>query len=274
MHQVLMNLCTNAGHAMKDKGGVLEIGLDIVQVDEGFVKSYPACKPGAYVRLTVKDTGHGMPPEVLARIFEPFFTTKSVGEGTGLGLSVVHGIVTNHSGAITVESLPGKGTTFTVYLPLIEPTAESETATSAPEPGGGERILFVDDEAPIVGLAQQMLARLGYRVVPYTNSLAALEAFHADPQAFDLVITDHTMPRLRGDHLAQEIRQLRADIPIILCTGFSDTVQAEQIQALGIDAVCTKPLTGQEIRTTICRVLTGRENKGKGERADGTYSRH
>jgi CheY-like chemotaxis protein len=141
-------------------------------------------------------------------------------------------------------------------------------------PGGSERVLFVDDEAPIVGLAQQMLTRLGYQVVPHTNSLAALEAFHADPQAFDLVITDHTMPHLRGDHLAQAIRQCRADIPIILCTGFRDTVQAEQGQVLGIDAVCMKPLTGQNLRTTISRVLTGRTNEEEGERAYGTHSHH
>jgi PAS domain S-box-containing protein len=258
MHQVLMNLGTNAGHAMKDTGGVLEVGLDTLQVDEAFVQSHPALKPGPYARLTVKDTGHGMPPEVLARIFEPFFTTKGVGEGTGMGLSVVHGIIISHGGNITVESDPGIGTTFTIYLPHIAPTAEGATGANAPIPGGHARILFVDDEVAIAGLAQQMLERLGYQVVVHTHSLAALEAFRVDPQAFDLVITDQTMPHLRGDHLVQELRWCRADIPIILCTGFSEAVHTGQEQALGVDAVCRKPLTVQNLGTTIHHVLTAR----------------
>ena len=265
LHQVLLNLCANAAHAMRETGGRLVVRLAAVEVAPTAPPSDLA--PGAYACLTVSDTGQGMAPEVLERIFEPFFTTKAPGEGTGMGLALVHGIVTNHGGVVRVSSVVGQGTTFTVYLPR---SAAGGGAAGAAAPGGaagegaaagagrGRRVLLVDDEEALVSLGEAMLRRLGYEVVVCTSSAEALAVFRAAPQRFDLVITDQTMPHLTGEGLAQAVRRLRPEMPIILCTGFSHVMHAERARELGIDAFVLKPLAMQELAQTIAQVLAAR----------------
>ena len=265
IYQLMLNLCTNAEHAMRDTGGILEVRLDTTQVDDAFVATHPDLEPGLHAHLTVRDTGHGMAPNVLERMFDPFYTTKGVGEGTGMGLAMVHGIVTNHGGAITVESTPGAGTTFAIYLPLYIPRMETTTAqpihAEAAIPHGRGCILFVDDEVMLVRLGQEMLEHLGYEVVSRTSSIEALEAFRAMPQRFDVVITDHTMPNMTGEQLARELRRIRPDIPIILCTGFSHTMNSDRAQAVGIDAFCMKPVVARDLAVTIQQVLAQRSKQ-------------
>lgn len=261
MHQVLLNLCMNAAHAMRDTGGVIEVCLDLVDFTADNPPPAPTLSPGPYVRLSVRDTGYGMTPEIMERIFEPFFTTKSKEEGTGMGLAVVHGIVTNHGGAIAVESAPEQGAMFTVYLPrLVSATPTAVSAEEAP-PTGQERILFVDDDEALAYLGQAMLQHLGYTVVACTESRVALDTFRATPQAFDLVITDYTMPGITGEALAREVRRIRADIPIILCTGFSETITAESARGLGIDAFLLKPVTLRALSLVIRQVLVPPERR-------------
>ena len=255
IHQVLMNLCTNATHAMRGKGGALEVGLEDVDLDADAPVQYPDLKPGPYVRLTVSDTGHGIEPEAKDRIFDPYFTTKDKGVGTGLGLAVVHGIVKSHGGAITVYSELGKGTTFHVLFPGIESVDAEETEVLEPLPKGDERILFVDDEEALVQIGQHMLRRLSYEVVPRTSSVEALEAFRAQPDKFDLVITDQTMPNMTGEMLAKELMSIRPDIPIILCTGYSELISKELAKAMGIREYVMKPLVIRKLATTIRKVL-------------------
>jgi len=257
IHQVLMNLCTNAAHAMRENGGVLEVSLKKVDMDGFAVAQHPDFQPGSYLRLSVSDTGHGMTREVLKRIFDPYFTTKEVGEGTGLGLAVVHGIVKSHEGAITVYSEPGKGSTFQVYFPRID-RAKGVEATQRAEPfpmGKQECILFVDDEQPLADMGKQMLEHLGYRVAVRMSSIEALKLFQAQPKRFDLVITDMTMPNMTGDKLSRELMGIRPDIPIILCTGFSERITAEKVQELGIREFAMKPLLMSDLAKTIRRVL-------------------
>jgi nitrogen-specific signal transduction histidine kinase/CheY-like chemotaxis protein len=251
MHQVVMNLCTNAEQAMRETGGVLEVGLDTTYADASFAQQHPEVTPGPYVRLTVRDTGHGMPPEVLERIFEPFFTTKEVGKGTGIGLAVVHGIVTNHGGAITVDSQPGRGTTFTVYLPQVAGHAAAEEPAEAARPRAQKRILFVDDETALVRWGQAVLGRLGYEVVGCTSSEDAFNAFQAAPHRFDLVITDQTMPHMTGEQLAEACWRVCPDIPVILCTGYSHVIDAQQAAAQGIRTFLMKPLMSQDLDRAI-----------------------
>jgi CheY-like chemotaxis protein len=254
IQQVLMNLCTNAAHAMREKGGTLDIKLDDFSVSpsgNGF-----GIAPGPYMRLLVRDTGVGMSPDIMARVFDPFFTTKGLGEGTGLGLSVVHGIVKQHDGHITVTSEPGKGSTFTVYIPQIPEELETDAVSSDDElPTGPERVLFVDDEEALVEMAEDILAELGYEVTSRKNGREALELLKSDPSRFDLVITDQTMPEMTGIDLAGAILAIRADMPIIMCTGFSHLVDADKAMAAGIKAFAMKPLTKREIARTIRNVL-------------------
>ena len=260
VHQILMNLCTNAAHAMQTGGGVIEVRLDEVTVGAPRVVNSGTLQPGSYVRLTVRDTGHGMRPEVLERIFDPLFTTKERGAGTGLGLPVVLGIVKSHHGAIAVESEPGKGTTFSVYLPGVEPGGgAAEEPAVAPAPRGRERILLIDDEADLVYAGAKMLRRLGYEVVASSSSVEALELFRAAPERFDLIITDQSMPKMTGVELAKSVLSLRPETPIILCTGFSldseEGITVKQAQAIGIREVHLKPLERAEVAEAIRRVL-------------------
>ena len=255
IHQILMNLCTNAAHAMREKGGILDIQLTQVKVDLDR-EMYPFnLAAGNYVKLTVSDTGHGIDASVMERVFDPFFTTKGPGEGTGLGLSVVYGIVRDHGGAIDIASEVGKGTTFSVYFPLEE--MEMPLQEHAPEriPGGSERILFVDDEAALVELGDIMLTSLGYHVTSRTSSIEALELFRARPHDFDLVITDMTMPNMRGNDLARKLLKIRPDIPIIVCTGFSEMITEEKAKALGIRRLVMKPIFTKDIARVIREVL-------------------
>jgi PAS domain S-box-containing protein len=260
IHQMLMNLGANAEYAMRKAGGTLEVRLEAVELDNVTAGVHPHLAPGQYVRLTVRDTGHGMTPDILERIFEPFFTTKGVGEGTGMGLAVVHGIVTNHDGAITVERTPDQGTSFAIYLPQLPEGAVPDGGVPEPLPRGMGRVLFVDDEESLGRLGREILAPLGYDVVTHTSSHEALEAFRASPEWFDLVITDRTMPYMTGEVLAQEIRRIRDDIPIILCTGFSHTVDAEEAKGFGVDAFLMKPIEVREWSPTIQRVLERRRS--------------
>jgi PAS domain S-box-containing protein len=254
MHQVLMNLCTNAAYAMCETGGVLEVRLEAVEVTADFATAHPPLSPGPYARLTVQDTGHGMESDILEHIFEPFFTTKPVGEGTGLGLPVVHGIVANHGGAVTVTSVPRQGTTFHIYLPRFDNTS-GENIPEIETIRGNERILFVDDEAALARWGEQTLERLGYDVVACTSSVEALNRFRAAPQGFDLLITDRTMPGMTGEVLAREVKRIRPDLPIILCTSFSTTMTREEAETMGIQAYLVKPIMRQDLALAIRQVL-------------------
>lgn len=258
VHQIMMNLCTNASHAMDQTGGVLSVRLHNLELD-GTAAHELDLRPGPYARLSVSDTGSGITPEVLGRIFEPYFTTKELGRGTGLGLSVVHGIVRSQQGAIVCTSTHGEGTTFDVYLPVTEPMAQDKECNQgeAPPTGTG-RILFVDDEPTLVDLAERMIVRLGYDVVGRTSSLDALDSFKAQPDVFDLVITDMTMPGMTGHMLAQKLMEIRPDIPIILCTGYSENISAESAKGAGIREYVMKPLKKKELAETISRILAGR----------------
>jgi PAS domain S-box-containing protein len=256
MQQVIMNLCTNAGHAMQEEGGVLAVGLANVELDDIAAAQYLDMNPGSYLRLSVSDTGHGMTPDVKDRIFEPYFTTKDKGEGTGLGLSVVNGIVDSHGGTITVYSEPGKGSTFHVYLPLIQEEAiKPEMDEQAPILTGNERILFIDDEKALVDLGKQMLEHLGYKVTIRTSSIEALELFKVKSDRFDLVITDMTMPNMTGDKLAKELMKVRPDIPIIICTGYSERISEEKAGSLGIRKFIMKPIVMSDMAKTVREIL-------------------
>jgi PAS domain S-box-containing protein len=252
IQQVLMNLCTNAAYAMGEQGGVLDVELnEIILSDE----KHDQMKPGSYLKLVIRDTGVGIPPEHMDKIFDPFFTTKQVGEGTGLGLSVVHGIVNQHDGHITVESEPGKGAVFSLYFPKIIEEPSKDAVIDEMTPGGQERILFIDDEELLMEMGQMVLERLGYEVVSATSSSEALSLFRNDPAGFDLVITDQTMPEMTGVELAKAILAIRPDIPVILCTGFSHLVDAKSAEAAGIRDFAMKPMTKREIAKTIRKVL-------------------
>jgi PAS domain S-box-containing protein len=255
VHQILMNLGSNAAHAMREKGGLLEVGLSEVALEEETASRHIDLKPGAYLRLTVRDTGHGMTPEVMGRVFEPFFTTKKQGEGAGMGLAVVHGIVKSHGGAITVESELGKGTTFTTYLPRIIGARPAVEDTPQTFPQGTERVLFVDDEDIQVRAMNKLLEHLGYRVVGLSDPRAALELFRRQVEAFDLAIMDQTMPHMLGIELAREILRARPNLPVILCTGYSEALNEEEALAAGISAFVLKPFSIKEIAETIRRVL-------------------
>jgi PAS domain S-box-containing protein len=261
IHQVLMNLCTNAAHAMRDAGGVLGVSLTDLPFEPESSLPHPDLLPGPYVTLAIKDTGHGIEPSILDRIFDPFFTTKEPGVGTGLGLSVVHGIVKSHGGVIEVKSLPGKGTTFQVFLPCMESAPGPQALEAAPLPRGRERILVVDDEPVLAMITKQMLEHLGYEVDYRTNGIEALEAFRhqSKEKPFDLVITDMTMPYLTGTDLAKELFKLQPDLPILLCTGFSEKVDAEKAGRLGIQGFLMKPVVVRELAEMARKALDERK---------------
>ncbi len=255
IHQVLMNLCTNAAQAMRPRGGVLEVGLSNVDFAPNDPNRPKELAAGPYVHIWVADTGQGIEPAVQERIFDPFFTTKGVGEGTGMGLAVVHGIVQGHRGAIRVESHPGVGTTFSVWFPRLVATAAEEDEGLEVIAMGTERILLVDDEPSLLDAGRKILQRFGYDVAPFTSSIDALEAFKAAPDHYDLVFSDQTMPGMTGAELAQQVLLLRPGKPIILCTGFSETIDAKSAQQLGISDLLTKPLVMGEVASVVRRVL-------------------
>ncbi len=255
INQVLINLCTNASHAMQEKDGILEVNLENIVLSEKDLANYHDLSTGAYVRLSVHDTGIGMLPETLVRIFDPFFTTKEVGQGTGMGLSVVHGIVKDHGGDISVHSAPGKGTTVHVLFPVIEGMVESDKGLNEPTPRGTERILFVDDEKSIVFAAKHNLEDLNYTVITETDPMHALDIIREEPQKFDLLITDETMPMMTGDKLAKAVLAIRPEIPVILCTGYSERISEEKAQEIGISAFLMKPVVKHALAKTIRQVL-------------------
>jgi len=259
LHQIVMNLVTNAYHAMQDAGGELEVSLKEVDLDVGDLQD-PAMIPGRYICLTVADTGIGIEQPVLNQIFDPYFTTKEKDKGTGLGLSVVHGIVKGYRGDIRVYSEPGKGTVFHVYLPkTITEVEAKETEDIKPIQKGTEQILIVDDEDSTVRMEKQMLEQLGYHVTARTSSIEALEAFRAAPDKFDLVITDMTMPNMTGVELAKEILNIRSNIPIVICTGFSEQMSKDTTKAMGISGFVMKPVLMGEVAKKIREVLDKKE---------------
>jgi PAS domain S-box-containing protein len=255
IHQVVMNLTTNAYHAMEDSGGELKVGLKEIELGEQDLPIQDM-QPGSYACLTVADTGTGIDKDVKEKIFEPYFTTKEIGKGTGMGLAVIHGIVKNVGGSIHVYSEPGKGTEFHVYLPIEKSSFnQQETQTKEPIQRGTERILLVDDENAIISMEKQMLERLGYQVVSRTSSVEALEAFRENPDKFDMVITDMAMPNMSGEKLASELIKISPDIPILLCTGFSERMPEERAATLGIKGFLMKPIVMTDLSQKIREVL-------------------
>jgi PAS domain S-box-containing protein len=258
LHQVLVNLATNAAYAMSERGGRMSIELRRLLVDATDTRALSGLQPGQHVRLSVSDTGAGMSPAVVERIFEPFFTTKPQGQGTGLGLSVVHGIVAAHRGAITVNSIEGQGSTFHVYLPaLLQPASASATAAVSVERGRGQHVLYLDDEEPLVYLVKRVLERLGYRVSGFTEPQEALQAFAAAPVAFDAVITDLSMPGLSGTDFAKQILQLRGDVPVIITSGYVRTQDREAALKAGVRELVLKPNTVEELGSVLHKLLVG-----------------
>ncbi|MGA2053234.1 MAG: PAS domain S-box protein [Opitutales bacterium] len=256
IHQIVMNLGTNALHAMQDRPGRFEVRLQKFEVDAMLAGTHPQLRAGTYARLSVSDTGHGMNRATLERIFEPFFTTKEPGVGTGLGLAVVHGIMQDHDGVITVYSQPGEGTVFHLYFPAYSgEAAAADAAAPAILGGSGKRILYVDDEEILAQMGKKTLERLGYVVEAQTNVIAALAAVRAQPQAYDLVVTDQTMPEMTGTDLAKQLLQIRPDLPIILTTGYSANLTAERVHSLGIRELLMKPHTLQSLALAVQRAL-------------------
>jgi PAS domain S-box-containing protein len=255
IHQVVMNLSTNAYDAMREKGGVLKVQLDFIEVKKNLSFEDINVSPGKYLKLVVSDTGIGMDDETVKRIFDPFFTTKEAGAGTGLGLSVVHGIVKDHNGEITVDSLPNKGTIFRIYFPEFEPIKENKTAEPSELIPGTEKILYVDDEETLVQTGKQILEKLGYKVTGKTQSMEALKTFEQSPEQFDLVITDLTMPRMTGIDFAKKVLEMRPDIPVILATGYSEEITRIQLHQIGIRDLIMKPILIGDLSKAIRRVL-------------------
>ena len=255
IHQIVMNLVTNAAHAMSEEGGLLEVNLENITLQEEKSCFDWVLSPGEYIRLKVRDTGEGIEPTIIDRIFEPYYTTKEVGKGTGMGLSVVHGIVKRHGGGIRVESELGKGTIFEIYFPALEETAEEKKEPEGEIKGGPERILFVDDEESLVGMNHQRLERLGYQVKSTTKPLEALEWFKTEPNQFDVVITDMTMPRMTGDKLAAEVLKIRPHMPVIICTGYSERMSAKKAEGLGVRKYLEKPIGLRNMASALREVL-------------------
>lgn len=256
IHQIIMNLCTNAYHAMQTSGGQLGVTLEEVFIDASPPPTGLTLESGHYLRLAISDTGPGIGPAIIDRIFEPYFTTKDKSKGTGLGLAVVHGIVKGHGGEIKVESRVGEGTCFTVYLPISLVESSEKGTHSSSLPTGTEHVLLVDDEKDIVEIGDQMLRRLGYRVTAVIGSKSALNAYKADPFRFDVVITDYNMPEMTGDQMAKEMMAIRKQMPIIVCTGFSEVFDKEKAQAMGIRKILMKPVTMEAMAHAVRDVLS------------------
>ncbi|BCO09144.1 hypothetical protein GF1_15200 [Desulfolithobacter dissulfuricans] len=261
IHQVFMNLCTNAAQAIDHEEGRLEITLRNVDAGPDELQRYPDLRPDRYLMLQVKDNGHGIPADLLERIFDPFFTTREVGEGTGMGLAVIHGIVTSHDGIIDVRSREGKGSEFTVFIPCAAEESEAQDDVVVALPLGKETILFVDDEEEIVAMRTRMLQYLGYTVLPATSPERALEYVRTEGERIDLVITDQTMPRMTGLHLAREIHKLQPEMPIILCSGFSEAVTPDEARNAGISTFLMKPLDMRLLAQTIRKTVNSRRKE-------------
>ncbi len=258
VHQILMNLCTNADHAMEKDGGILKVELQNVYLgDQENLRLLKPVEAGEYVELIVSDSGCGIAPDILEKIFDPFFTTKEPGKGTGMGLSIIHGIISEYGGAITVESELGKGTTFHLYFPKVDEQESSPGQEIDLEPSGKERILFIDDEELLLDMGKNLLKSLGYRVTVRKSSLEALTTFQNSPESFDIVITDQTMPGMTGSDLARRMLQIRPDIPIILCTGFSNIIDEQSAKKMGIREFVLKPIDFASIAKLIQKVLDG-----------------
>lgn len=257
IHQVIINLCTNAYYSMRNQGGILEVCLKEVAVSPEFAAEHPDLREGRYARLTVKDTGHGIDKVTADRIFDPFFTTKPVGEGTGMGLSTVHGIVKDHNGVIIVESKPGKGTRFDVFLPVTDQKVSISRSKNDPSsfPNTGGNILFVDDEVMLGDTVRRNLARFGFNVTTFSDSIEALKRFRTNPDKFDLVIADMKMPGMTGVELAKKLLDIRPGIPIILSSGAGEIIREEKIRAMGIREYVRKPVEPRDLAKIILRTL-------------------
>jgi PAS domain S-box-containing protein len=258
IHQIIMNLCTNAYHAMRESGGILEILLSQITLSPDRLLRTVGLPPGSYIKLGISDTGNGMDDLTMQRIFDPYFTTKPKGEGTGMGLAVVHGIVKSYCGEIFVYSDIGKGTSFQIYFPVVDDdTTQNPIDLNETLPRGNERIMIIDDEAVITQIHKKILGKLGYRITTYTSSEKALEAFRAHPEEFDMVITDMSMPKINGIQLAEKIFANRPDLPVILCTGFSNLVNEEKIKSIGIRKLVMKPILRKTLALAVREVLDG-----------------
>jgi signal transduction histidine kinase/CheY-like chemotaxis protein len=255
INQIVMNLVTNAADAMSEEGGLLKVTLENIILQEEKICFDWVLSPGPYVRLRMRDTGEGIEPKIMDRIFEPYYTTKEVGKGTGMGLSVIHGIMKRHNGGIRVESEVEKGTLFEIYFPALEKAAEEEKKPEGEIKGGSERILFVDDEESMVNLNHQRLERLGYTVKSTTKPVEALEWFRADPGQFDVIITDMTMPRMTGDRLTKEVLTIRPHMPVIICTGYSERMSAKKAEGLGVRKYLEKPIGLRNMASALREVL-------------------
>jgi DNA-binding response OmpR family regulator len=256
IHQLILNLCQNAGQAMMENGGTLSVGLKQVFLDSEKIISYPNMVSGHYISISIQDKGYGMDKEIVERIFDPYFTTKEPGEGTGLGLAVAHGIAASHGGTILVESQPGAGSSFEVLLPCRQTKQyKPDTRVEQTLPKGSGNILFVDDEESLVGFGTTVLERVGYMVEGYTSSIEALDIFTRSPEKFDLIITDHIMPKLQGMELAKKILKIRNDIPILLCTGTKSDQLIEHAKVSGIMEVLQKPIPMKTLIKTINDIL-------------------
>jgi CheY-like chemotaxis protein len=262
INQVIMNLCINAYHAMRESGGILSVSLSEIELQEEDA-GYGPLLPGSYLKLEVSDTGCGIAPELLDRIYEPYFTTKKTGEGTGLGLAVVHGVVNSHNGHVAVYSEPGQGTSFHVYLPLVKkealPLRDEEVIEDLA--GAGERVLFIDDEVQISEIVSRHLSNNGYQVTAYTNAVQALEHFQKEPDRFDLIITDMTMPYMTGSDFAQKVLGIRPAIPIILCTGQSDLINRKKANSIGICDYLKKPVLKHDLLLAAKKALQKRRRQ-------------
>jgi len=258
INQVVMNLCINASQAMEQTGGRLTISVEKVVSDEDSADKWPDLPKGDYVEVTVSDTGPGIDPKIIDRIFDPYFTTKEPGKGSGMGLAVVHGIVKNLGGFVFIDSEPGRGATFSLFLPLTAEKSEDETEPTADLSMGNETVLLVDDEKSLLYMTQEMLAHLGYQVKAEINPIDALALFQSKPDQFDLVITDMTMPQMTGVAFSKKLLAIRKDIPIIICTGHSALVDEEKAKNMGLAAFIMKPVNMQVLAQTIRKVLDGR----------------
>ena len=255
INQVMMNLCINASQAMENTGGILEITAENMKLEDDAANSYPDLPAANYLKITISDTGPGIATEIINRIFDPYFTTKEMGKGSGMGLSIVHGIVKNHDGAISVDSKLGKGSIFSLLFPVVDERSKIETEIIDEIPGGKERILFVDDEKSIADMTQTMLKRLGYKVEISLNPIQALDLFQSKPDTFDLVITDMTMPQMTGAKLSEKLIKIRSDIPIIICTGHSFLIDEEKAKQLGIACYLMKPVSMSNIAMAIRKIF-------------------